>query len=287
MQSFEIREATAEDIMEIYGTMVVEQWNPGVFDQVTYSKSKSVHMFVGVMDGRVVSSCCACIYDTQFAFFGLYLVFDPKNRGKGYGLSTYQHRLRIMEQMGVKSIGCDGALEQTHNYAKNGFVDNYLNRRFSYFVTGSELINEHISIDKLGNKTLALFETKFVYEPRLEFISTWLDSDPTMKFASKYNEEKELLAVGIARQAQTGFRVGPIYANSLESAKEIIHALAAQLPQDAELLIDIPEANCHSDHFIKDLRLRNNDFECMRMYRGPVPAAALDQVYGVCTLEVG
>ena len=287
IQTFEVRKATTEDIMSIYGRMVVESWNPGVYDQMAYATSDSIHMFVGVLDGKVVSSCCACVYQKEFAFFGCYLVFEPELRGKGYGLATYRHRLSFIDKLGVKSVGCDGVLDQTHNYAKNGFVDNYLNRRFCYMVKGTEAIPANVLIEKIPASNVANFEAKFVYESRLGFIEPWLKNDPTMKYAMIQNTDKQILALGIARQAQTGFRIGPIYADTLYHAKQITTALASQLPEGTELLIDIPEANCHADHFIKELELENCNFECMRMYRGTPPDISLDQVYGMCMLEVG
>ena len=286
-QNFLVREASVEDIMQIYGQMVVENWNPGIFDQLTYAKSKNVRMFVGVLNGTVVSSCCACIYNEAFAFFGCYLVFESKLRGKGYGLAAYKHRLRVMAELGVKAMGCDGVLDQTHNYAKNDFIGYYLNRRFSYTVQGNEIVASNVSIDMPNIKVVADFEAKFVYEPRHEFINVWLNSDPTMRYAVIYNDKNDILGLGIVRQAQTGFRIGPIYANTQINAKNIMLALASQLPKESQLFIDMPEANCHYDHFIKELQLECCDFECMRMYRGEVPSFPVDQIYGVCMLEVG
>ena len=286
-QHFEVRKANSNDLKLVYQQMILEGWNPAIYDFHGYPNSKNYHMFVGVLDGEVISSCCAFIYHKNFAFFSCYLVFKPELRGKGYGLKTYQYRLQLMKELGVKSIACDAAPEQTHNYAKNGFVDNYLNRRFIYRVKGNEAIANNISIDSPSLEKISKFDAQFLYESRPDFFKIWINNDPTMKFASIHNEQDELLAMGIARQAQVGFRIGPLYANTLDNAKSIVYALAAQLSTEEQLMLDIPEANCHADHFIKELNLTSWGTECMRMYRGEIPQVAIEQIYGTSSLEVG
>ena len=286
-QHFEVRKANSEDLKLIYQRMILEQWNPALYDFHGYPNSHNFHAFVGVLDGEVVSSCFALIYQEQFAFFGCYLVLKPGLRGKGYGLEVYKHRLTLMEKLGVKSIGCDADLAQTHNYAKHGFVEHYLNRRFVYLVQGTESATENTSKNPLSATELALFEADFLYEPREDFMTLWLSHDPTIKFASIKDNQGKLIAVGIARQAQIGFRIGPLYADSLDNAQQIFCALAEQLQPNTKLMIDIPEANSHADHFIKQLGLASWGIECMRMYRGEAPQVAMEKIYGMCSLEIG
>jgi len=62
--------------------------------------------------------------------------------------------------------------------------------------------------------------------------------------------------------------------------------LAARIPGDASLYLDVPEANVPA----LDLARRHGMtivFETARMYAGPPVAVPVDRIFGVTTFELG
>ncbi|WP_133405510.1 GNAT family N-acetyltransferase [Parashewanella tropica] len=281
------REASQDEISQLFDGIISEGWNPGIHDIHTYPDCESTHFLVALHQNQPVSFISYIIYQQHYAFVGCYLVPDPKQRGKGFGLAIVNHLHDKLKNLGVSLIGVDGVVAQCDNYAKKGLIDAYLHRQFYYQVQGNETVEESVSLSCPDIAILAAFESKFVPEPRLPFWQTWAVNDPSKKFACIHDSYRELSGFACLRKAVNGYRVGPIYAESVDEAKELLHGLAVQVPAESILYIDIPEGNPAGFHFIQQAELTENQFDCMRMYLGKPPQLEVKGIFGVCTLEMG
>ncbi|RLV60303.1 GNAT family N-acetyltransferase [Parashewanella curva] len=281
------REANQDEISLLFNGIIKEGWNPGIHDIHTYPDCTNTHFAVALHQDQPVSFASYIIYQQKYAFAGCYLVLNPEQRGQGFGLALTNHLLDEMKQKGVKVIGIDGVVAQRDNYAKKGFVDAYLHRQFYYQVQGHESIDENVSLTCPEIDTLTAFEAPFVPEPRSAFWQTWAVNDPSKKFACIHDSYGELSGFACLRKAVNGYRVGPIYAEGVDEAIELLHGLAAQVPVESILYIDIPEGNPAGSHFIHQAELTENQFDCMRMYKGKQPQLNVKGIFGVCTLEMG
>lgn len=94
-----------------------------------------------------------------------------------------------------------------------------------------------------------------------------------------------LAGYGVVRPCTTGFKVGPLFADSKEIAEELFSELARHAGKN-NVFVDIPEPNQQAI----DLARRNGMkkvFETARMYNKVVPNLPMSRIYGVTTLELG
>ena len=88
------------------------------------------------------------------------------------------------------------------------------------------------------------------------------------------------------RACRYGFKVGPLFADSPQSAEQLFLSLKAHTPEGAPIFLDTPEVNSAAI----DLAKRHNmmvAFETARMYRGKGPDLPLNRLFGVTTFELG
>ncbi|KAG0335947.1 hypothetical protein BG004_008258 [Podila humilis] len=176
-------------------------------------------------------------------------------------------------------------------------------------------ITEIVDLATIDLDEIQQLEQKFVGLNRPEFVNLWTKyhQDPeNHRFgvavisistsSSKDNnnnntitKKRTLLGYGCARPAISSYRVGPIYAESGEIARQILvklavdvveadkrHSLGIPLKFDA----DVPNTNKAAIQMFDTLGWVDT-FPCLRMWKGPIPKFDVNGVYAVATLELG
>jgi len=87
------------------------------------------------------------------------------------------------------------------------------------------------------------------------------------------------------RPCQTGYKIGPLFADSPAIAENLFAALSAQAPGEA-IFLDVPENNpaaiaMASRHGMEEV------FGCAKMYFGPKPKLPEREIFGVTSFELG
>jgi hypothetical protein len=98
-------------------------------------------------------------------------------------------------------------------------------------------------------------------------------------------EDGAVRGYGVLRRCRTGFKIGPLFAETAESAEALFRSLAAEAGGEP-VFLDIPEPNSAA----RALAARHGlapVFETARMYRGSVPQLPLSRIYGITTFELG
>ncbi len=192
-----------------------------------------------------------------------------------------------LQSKGVQTIGLDAVLEQTENYAKSGFRKFYKHARYVYTVKGTEGQNMAF-INSTVNDYLAIseFDSKHVPEQRPTFIKSWLSNNQS-RHLHIMSPQGEVQAFASIRQAETGYRVGPIYANDAHEASNLLYGLSCGLKKGTQVFIDIPEINLQHKKFISQADLAPADFDCFRMYRGVPPDLSVQNIFAISSLETG
>ncbi|KAH8553856.1 acyl-CoA N-acyltransferase [Umbelopsis sp. PMI_123] len=319
--SVSVRQCTAEEVVEyFYKWPRQEQWNPGAdgydLSQVYY-RSDPNGFFLGTIeeDGspdiqQVVSIISAVRYGKDSAWVGFYIV-APEYRGKGYGLATFQQALCKLRDR--PCIGLDGVLQQVENYKKSGFtVVSWENERRSG--SADTILEKLSSFETLEGKNMvnasdvpieALNELEKRYNgwDRPFFVSEWIkfhtNNAQHGRFSIAVVEKGKVLGYGCVRPAITSFRVGPLFAESVEVAKSILYKLAkltseATTQPDSKIRssvknvvdVDVPKVNSQAVALFDELDMRNT-FTTLRMWKGKQPEVDENGIYGVTTLEVG
>ncbi len=87
------------------------------------------------------------------------------------------------------------------------------------------------------------------------------------------------------RPCQTGYKIGPLFADSPAIAENLFVALSAQAPGEA-IFLDVPETNqaaiaMASRHGMKEV------FGCAKMFLGSKPTLPEQEIFGVTSFELG
>ena len=87
------------------------------------------------------------------------------------------------------------------------------------------------------------------------------------------------------RPCLKGYKIGPLFAQSPEIAKEILYDLLNSTPK-AQILIDIPIPNQQGLKIIHPFQAEKV-FACARMYTQKAPALQLPHIFGLTSFELG
>ncbi|MGB8700729.1 MAG: GNAT family N-acetyltransferase, partial [Thermosynechococcaceae cyanobacterium] len=218
-------------------------------------------------------------------FIGLYIV-RSQWRGRGYGMQLWEAALQQLTARmdgDRPCIGLDGVLDREADYGQAGFKAAYHHARHVYEPAASDGIPE--AVIPLADVPLAAIAG---YEVRLFPASRELFLDPWIRLAgAAYGvmEQGRLVGYGVLRPCRQGFKIGPLFADSIEIADRLFLALTHRCVGQF-VFIDIPTINPSFSKFVARYGLQPV-FTCVRMYRGHEPRLDVERIFGITTLELG
>jgi len=258
-----------------------EGWNPGLSDAVCFRNADPHGFFVGLLGDEPVATISAVKYGNSFGFIGFYIV-KPEYRGKGYGIQIWNKGLKYLEG---RLIGLDGVTAQQVNYKKSGFELAYRNIRQQGKASGKTLYDPEIfNLSSIEDKEIYDYDKHFFPDSRIKFIKSWISMPCGEGFAVKRNNT--VAGYGVIRKCISGYKIGPLFADSPELADRLFTALEARAMEGAPIFLDTPEINTAAT----DLAGRHHmtaAFETARMYRGQKPDLPVHGIFGVTTFELG
>lgn len=277
-QRFSVRNMTRDELDVAVSWAGKEGWNPGQCDGDCFYETDPNGYFMGDLDGRMVASISAVAYDDSFGFIGFYIV-RPEHRGKGMGISVWN---RAIEYLGDRNIGLDGVLEQEPNYQKSGFKTAYHNIRYEG-IGGGIPSDKAVPLNTIPFEQVAEFDQQFFPVNRKAFVKSWINMPNAV--GRGIIKEGRLAGYGVIRSCRSGFKIGPLFADSGETAQDLFSALSACVP-NAPLFFDVPDINPKAVAIALGRRM-NKSFETVRMYTKGKPNVKMDGVFGVTSFELG
>ncbi|MBU2709790.1 GNAT family N-acetyltransferase [Zooshikella sp. WH53] len=258
-----------------------EGWNPGFHDADCYYHTDPNGFFMGLLDGKPISTLSVVKYSASFGFLGFYIV-HPDYRRQGYGLKIWKSGIQYLYGC---NIGLDGVVEQQTNYKKFGFKLAYRNIRFECLGSDDLSVDaDVIKLAKLPFETIELYACPFFPEKRIAFMKAWLNQPDCKALGIIQNDS--LVGYGVMRKALNGYKVGPLYADTLAFADAIFSSLIQSVDPLQPVYLDIPEVNQEALKLAERYKMKKV-FETARMYTGKFPDLPLDKLYGVTSFEVG
>jgi len=115
------------------------------------------------------------------------------------------------------------------------------------------------------------------------FLQAWIKQ--TESQAIGFIKDGKLLGYGVVRKCRTGFKVGPLFADTKEIAYTLfqhMRSFAGKTP----IFIDIPETNIDAVTLAETYQMKPM-FETARMYTKEPPNISINKVFGVTTFELG
>ena len=276
-----IRAMTRQELDIAIDWAAAEGWNPGLYDADCFYAADRNGFLIGLLGDEPIATVSAVKYGDSFGFLGFYIV-KPEYRAKGYGIQIWNAGLEYLK---CRNIGLDGVVAQQSNYKKFGFTLAYRNIR--YQGTGGGDLTTDAGIVRLSTipfDEVCEYDQQFFPDERIRFLKRWIEQPRGTALGIMRNYK--LAGYGVLRICRSGYKVGPLFADSPELAEHLFMALKACAPEGAPIFLDTPEVNSAA----VDLAKRHNmivAFETARMYTGKYPDLPTNRLFGVTTFELG
>jgi GNAT superfamily N-acetyltransferase len=258
-----------------------EGWNPGLYDADCFYAADPNGFLVGLLGDEPMATVSVVKYGDSFGFLGLYMV-KPEYRGQGYGIQIWNAGLACLRG---RTIGLDGVVAQQDNYKKSGFTLAYRNIRYQG-AGGGRLPTESgiVQLSMLSFDEIDAYDKPFFPDNRRQFLMAWINQPQSTALGILRN--RTLAGYGVLRSCRSGYKMGPLFADSPELAERLFLALKTHAPEGAPIYLDTPAVNPAA----VDLAKRHNMivvFETARMYAGKSPDLPVNRLFGVTTFELG
>jgi hypothetical protein len=279
--AYRIRTMTPAEVALAIDWAAEEGWNPGRHDAASFRVADPEGFLVGVLDGEPIASISVVRYGATFGFLGLYIV-RREHRGNGHGWRLWQAGMAFLAG---RSVGLDGVVAQQDNYRKSGFVPAWRNVRYAGLARAADAPDAHVvDATTLPFAALAAYDAPFFPDDRTAFLRQWLAQPEAFPLA--YVSEGRIEGYGVVRPCRSGWKIGPLFADSAAIAEALIASLSARLPAGTPLFLDVPEPNAAAVALAQRQGM-SPAFETARMYTGAAPALPLARLFGVTTFELG
>jgi hypothetical protein len=91
---------------------------------------------------------------------------------------------------------------------------------------------------------------------------------------------------GVIRPCRTGYKIGPLFADTAAIAESLFLALKSKIGPNDLVFLDVPEINDKALELAETCNMRVM-FETARMYNLKIPDLPIKRIYGVTSFEVG
>jgi len=281
-KDFIVRNITRSELDTIIDWATKEGWNPGLHDADSFYLTDPNGFFVGFLDNKPIACISAVAYDESFGFLGFYIT-KPELRGLGYGIQVWNKALAYLK---TQNIGLDGVVAQQENYKKSGFKLAYSNIRYQ----GAAKQTSKIQLKNIKPISIVPFAELLVYDAlcfpvaRQKFLKSWILMPESFGFVSTYCGK--ITGYGLIRKCQSGYKIGPLFANTPKIALSLYESLCNQIAEGTSVILDVPEVNKPAIKLAEGLKM-TKVFGTARMYSKSLPKIALDKIFGITTFEVG
>jgi GNAT superfamily N-acetyltransferase len=263
-----------------------EGWNPGRNDaELFWNLDPEGFLAIDVND-EMVGGGAIIRHHATFGFMGLFLM-RPAFRGQRLGTELwYARRDRLIERLQPgATIGLDAVDQMIPFYSRGGFEPAFRHRRFEWQTTEKHdsPVRGVVDLCSISWETVASFDQRCFPGNRERFLQSWCRQSGAVSIA--LHENNTLRGFGVMRSALVGWKVGPLFADGMESAELLLHAFASKA-EHGPIFLDIPDNNPEARALCVKHGMREV-FGCVRMYYGPAPDIDHKRIFAVTTLEVG
>jgi ribosomal protein S18 acetylase RimI-like enzyme len=279
--NYEIRTMTRAEVDIALDWAAVEGWNPGLHDADCFFRTDPQGFIMGFLDGDPIGCISAVSYGKSYGFLGFYIV-KPNYRSRGFGIKLWDEAIK---RLSGRNMGLDGVVAQQDNYRKSGFKLAHRNIRYQWRAAPSGTVPQGLTqLSEAPKAALAAYDTELFGTERSLFLQCWINLPEAVALGAI--EGGEMRGYGVLRKCRTGFKIGPLFANSYDLAERLFLGLTANLPAEAPVFLDVPEVNSMAVQLAEKYGCEKV-FETARMYTQAPPKVSLDRWFGVTTFELG
>ena len=278
-QQVTIEHMTQKEVEIALEWAAAEGWNPGINDAECFYHTDPHGFYAAKLRGEIVGTMSVVKYSDNFAFGGLYIV-KPKFRGLGIGLRMQQF---VLDNYNDVNVGIDGVVEMQEKYEQDGFHFAHNNTRYAGVIKGKRS-QRCVPIRKQDFQEVAAFDSAFFPAPRPRFLRKWLFQNDTSSQLIR-NKVGNICSYGVIRKCRVGYKIGPLFADNLSDAEQLLTSLAVTADGET-VFLDVPEANTAAVELAIECGMLPV-FNTVRMYTKTAPPLPLKKIYGITTFELG
>ena len=284
LENVDLKKLNKSDLATLIKWASNEGWNPGVNDAEVFWNTDPNGFYGFYYDNELIAGGAIISYNKEFGFMGLFIVHkDYRNKGIGRKLWHLRKNYLINKLNTNASIGMDGVLAMQPFYNKGGFNIAFRDERYE-FTSKEYSFSNHIStIDIEDFDEIIKYDVSFFGCQRTLFLKYWLFM--TESKAIKYKKDDKIIGYAVIRKAETGYKIGPLFANNTQIAEELFKSCLTIAPNNS-VFLDIPTTNQNAVDLVKKYNGKYI-FECARMYYGLTPKIFIENIYGITTFELG
>ena len=239
--SYHIRAMTHGELDIAIAWANAEGWNPGLHDADCFYNTDPTGFLMGFLNDQPIATISAIKYGESFGFIGFYIV-KPDVRGQGYGLAIWQAALAHLQG---RNIGLDGVVAQQDNYIKSGFHLAHRNIRYEGVgqgqAQGQAPESGCIPLARIPLEQVVEYDHRFFPGERPGFTQGWIAQPHS--HAVGVMQAQTLVGYGGLRPGHSGFKIGPLFADTAAIAHDIFQTLVAQVPAGRPFCLDVPQVN--------------------------------------------
>jgi GNAT superfamily N-acetyltransferase len=262
-----------------------EKWNPGKYDASVFELLDPNSLHLLEVNKVPVASLIGMRHNSNFGFLGSFIV-RADYRGLGYGRLLWEH---VLKGLKCSTIGLHGVFSQVGYYQKEGFIGQFSQTRWvnnskPSLIPASSFEQHNLITSQVPINKLIDYDAGVVSILRPNLVSNWLKMPEAHVLVALDGQDK-IAGYGVISRTQTGYRIGPLYADSENIAKTLFLKLsdhAGNMP----IIFDTYEKNEQVNELIDTFGLQK-EFSTLVMYKGSPPRPNYERLYGVHSLEIG
>ncbi|XP_013400606.1 uncharacterized protein LOC106166550 [Lingula anatina] len=243
---FKIRQATSDDVEEIWKIVKQEGWASCSF-QVTRAVIEIAEdgWFVAEQDGEILGFVMGYNINETTSFPG-FLIVKPEHRGKYIGKALLNE---VGSYMGDRRISFVAILQVEPMYVKLG---NTRSPRGGVNLYSLQLRNmpipqeakvdyelkDYIEVDW---KDLLDYDTSFHIIPRERVLNVWFEIPESKTKVIQQNGK--IVGYGTIKPVPSGHVIGPLYADTTAACMILLNYFATAIPANSKVLFTMPTAS--------------------------------------------
>ena len=248
-----------------------QKWNPGLQDGIGFHNTDPTGFFIGLLRGQPIC-CISAVRHGSIGHIGYYVV-EKQYRGRGYGMKMFGHAMKYLHGCNIR---LDAVLTAVDKYKKSGFLPNYCSTRYTGTIDSKDVSCPNIySAADISFDKIVQYDACYYGENRKYFLSTWLTTATTNSLV--YQDNDVIQGFGAIRKCHEGYRLGPVYAETSDIAKDLIYSLCQ--PYDkCKLTLEFADENLEGKKLMEQLNFQQ-DFQYITMFTQTPPQVNLRNIY--------
>jgi GNAT superfamily N-acetyltransferase len=282
--SIKIRVMHGDDIPAAMRLSIAEGWNQTEEDWSMLLRHTPGYAFAAVNKDQIIGTVVTLLFDDQLAWIGMMLV-DNSYRGQGIAKTLLNHALSTIQNIPVVKL--DATPAGRPFYKKIGFRDEC--EIYRMVSDSSRVISEKHDLNVLPGKNEninSVIEKDYaaIGYKRPDILKGLQREYPGYSFVLHAHGQLKSFIFG--RDGRSYTQLGPLNADSLESAKKIVRYLLYNLKGKA-VVIDIPAEKIDFYNWLISLRFKKQRAFTRMYYKNNLPLTSTENQYAITGPEWG